>query len=133
MHTHSHTHTCVRTHAVTHTHTHTHSHSHTRTRTQYPTEAREPASLAARNPVSCWRVFECTCRLLLGIVGSVAMPPVPHHPYDLYADPVYVSRMVERFKHSVERSTGETSKAIMQHSMRHAAHGATHPPHAVHQ
>ncbi|GFH06173.1 uncharacterized protein HaLaN_00758 [Haematococcus lacustris] len=41
---------------------------------------RQPGTKAARNPVSCWRLFEETVKVLENIVGSKAMPPVPRHP-----------------------------------------------------
>ncbi|GFH05719.1 uncharacterized protein HaLaN_00223 [Haematococcus lacustris] len=43
---------------------------------------RQPGTKQARNPVTCWRLFEETVKVLEEIVGSAAMPPVPGNPDD---------------------------------------------------
>jgi len=43
---------------------------------------RQPGNKAARNPVSCWAMFERTVETLSGIVGRDRLAPIPHHPND---------------------------------------------------
>lgn len=39
--------------------------------------------MQVRNPVSCWKLFEETGRILGEAVGPSNMPPLPPHPDDL--------------------------------------------------
>jgi len=48
----------------------------------YHNVERQPGQLVARNPVSCWTVYEGITRVLREVLGD-RMPPVPEHPTDL--------------------------------------------------